>query len=183
MTERPILMSGPMINAIFDGRKTQTRRVVKPQPKWKAHNGVLAFDDRVNRGIHCPYGQPGDRLWVRETWAQHPDEAGIIWRATDPGWDDNDYGIKWKPSIFMPRWASRITLEVTSVRVERVQDITPRDVVAEGIYHEPGEWGPDEAYDHLIKGFAHLWDQINAKRGYSWDANPWVWVIGFKVLP
>lgn len=156
-----------------------------------------------NNAIRCPYGTAGDRLWVRETWQinhvlydtgpipkTHPVEFGapvdMLYRADgefSEQFEIDEGGSVWRPSIFMPRWASRLTLEITSVRVERVQDITPRDVVAEGIYHEPGEWGPDAAYDHLIKAFAYLWNKLNAKRGYGWEINPWVWVVGFKRLP
>jgi hypothetical protein len=144
----------------------------------------------------CPYGGVGDRLWVRETWRadyEHGENTrGAIPPLVEYRADTGSHGPAdgsadtesghWKPSIHMPRWASRITLKVTSVRAEPLHAITPRDVVAEGLYHEPGEWGPDEAYDHLIKAFAYFWDQINAKRGYGWDTNPWVWVVGFELI-
>jgi len=197
MTERPILFSGPMVRAILEGRKTQTRRVVKPQP-------VVAPtpDDR------CPYGEPGTTLWVRETWASteqagfHPSDAGIVYRATDPDWSDYE-GWKWKPSIFMPRWASRITLEVTAVRVELAQEISVNDCLAEGIVGTE-QWDkvpPDSVRDHcelpmtpealdaaIEKGwgdyttaaFHDLWDSINKKRGFGWAENPWVWVVEFR---
>lgn len=195
MKERPILFSALMVRAILADEKTQTRRVVKPQPdiidsdgnarKYKplevVLNGELVVmhgppdDPRdaryVDRPIPCPYGMVGDRLWVRETWAWHPDCGGAIYRATDPGWDDNDYGIKWRPSIFMPRWASRLTLEVVSVRVERVQDISAADKEAEGLHENQG-YGP--------AAFESLWNEINGKRGYGWEVNPWVWRVEFK---
>jgi hypothetical protein len=211
MKERPILMTGPLVCATLDDRKTKTRRVIKPQPPRQLfgidqndfNTWVLASRDNPDEpdwsfSIHCPYGRVGDRLWVRETWAHVPATA---YRAstgvpqtrdpTDPdhaaiyraGWDRSAPGTRWRPSIHMPRWASRLTLEITDIQVERVQQITPRDVVAEGLYHEPGAWGPDEAYDHLIKAFAHLWDAINAKRGYAWEMNPWVWVVSYKRAP
>lgn len=210
--ERPILMTGPLVVATLDDRKTNTRRVIVPQPEyssllegggWIWNNGrvMLGASDGLFQAEmikHCPYGGVGDRLWVRETFAIVPATAyrasagvcqtinpsdhddAVIYRAT---WDRSNPGTRWRPSIHMPRWASRLTLEITDVRVERVQDITPRAVVTEGLYQEPGEWGPDEAYDHLIKGFAHLWDQINAKRiGCSWQDNPWVWSIHYKPI-
>jgi hypothetical protein len=187
MKERPILMRGPLVVATLEDRKWKTRRVITPQPPRQLFRvdqndfnaWVLASRDNPDEpdwsfSIRCPYGSVGDRLWVRETWAQHPDEAGIIWRATDPGWDDNDYGIKWKPSIFMPRWASRLTLEITDIQVERVQQITPADKEAEGLNESQG-YGP--------AAFESLWNEINAKRGYSWGENPWVWVISYKRVP
>lgn len=134
----------------------------------------------------CSFGQPGDRLWVRETWADYTHNivsnngVGIasttrpIYRADD---DSSLYDVRWKPSIHMPRWASRITLEVTEVRVERVQEITEDDVLAEGITHE---FYMTEAA--RIGEYRDLWNHLNAKRGYGWDANPWVWVIRFGPL-
>jgi hypothetical protein len=185
MKERPILFSGPMVQAILDGRKTQTRRVVKPQPEYWEQTGGYHYplDKKPYRGApvgrvrsideyRCPYGQPGDRLWVRETWHQY---AGgeVIYRA-DYGPESYQAGAKgWRPSIFMPRWASRITLEITGVRVERVQDISADDARAEGV----------SAPDVLPRSkFATLWDSINAKRGYGWDMNPWCWCVEFKAV-
>lgn len=145
MKERPILFSGEMVRAILEGRKTQTRRVLKPQPKvdgkyllWSP-NKNFHFDgrlDQISWGIEdaCPYGKFGDRLWVRETWVSGTMNGGDIWyryRATDE--KDVLEGTKWKPSIFMKRHASRILLEVVSVRVERLQDISEEDAEAEGI--------------------------------------------------
>ena len=197
MKERPILFSGEMVQAILDGRKTQTRRVIKPQPKLYSamhrFNTFIQWKDIDAKEIfavifiasHCPYGQPGgDRLWVRETWAELcatdelSGEVDLAYKAT--GWPDGEFGPDrngkgWRPAIFMPRWASRITLEVTGVRVERLQDISYEDAEAEGAPIEGGS-----IVQNRRIGFEHLWDSINAKRGYGWDANPWVWVIKFR---
>ncbi len=205
--ERPIIMSAGSMRAILDGRKTQTRRVIKPQPEFVWGQGIRNSDPehyaahvRFPGGssgpdpwITCPYGLPGDHLWVRETWgAVWPDEypvplseCRIEYRAdlpdgcTDqPGeWPAEDArgdpeAPKWRPSIFMPRWASRITLAIVGVRVKRLQDISGTDACAEGITPvDPG--GP-------VRQFADLWDALNAKRGHGWDVNPWVWVIEFR---
>lgn len=183
MKERPIIFSGEMVRAILEGRKTQTRRVVKPQP-WPVEtvdterHVIVSHPDKL-RVPPCPYGQPGDRLWVRETW-WHP-------RATEAHIDNVAYRAdgempchlvetNWRPSIHMPRWASRILLEVTDVRVERVQDISEADVQAEGCTGSP--FGP--MGDAVL--FPRVWDSINAKRGHDWDTNPWVWVVSFRVL-
>jgi hypothetical protein len=197
MRERPILFSAPMVRALLTGTKTQTRRVVKVHivasmdpPRGKAD--VEAWYPFVELGdgsfvsvtTLCPYGQPGDRLWVRETFSRHVDESGFgsdktIYRA-----DGERDGMLWTPSIHMPRWASRITLEVTGVRVERLQDISEADAVAEGIVMEPeGYWGIEGAdEDHLRStpeiAYRNLWESINGPG--SWDANPWVWVVEFK---
>ena len=166
--ERPIIFSGEMVRAILDGRKTQTRRVIKPQ-----------------RDYCCLYGKPGDRLWVRETWCLGDDLDGneaIYFRADAP---PGDY--IWSPSIHMHREASRITLEVTDVRVERVQEISADDAEAEGIPTHVVEHtfrkcyrGAGERAAKRIEYFSRLWDNLNAKRGYGWDANPWVWVVAFR---
>lgn len=194
MKERPILFSGEMVRAILDGRKTMTRRVIKPQPRltpsglWMRSGpceerllyGTIRHEDGSTDKIHewhdSPYGQPGDRLWVRETFAcLEPLARTPIIYAADRG--PKDY--RWRPSIHMPRWASRITLEIAAVRVERVQDITEKDVEAEGLSLQPWS-GEGPAGWPKTAGFAQLWDSLNAKRGYGWDANPWVWVISFK---
>lgn len=191
MKERPILFSGPMVRAILDGTKTQTRRVVKPQFAADAipvempatdpaggwvvpgHSGVWWCDAAANPDDvrRCPYGQPGDRLWVREAWARTRVFGAemVVYREGD---NRTDYGGPWKPSIHMPRWASRITLEITSVRVERLQDISEADAIAEGVYTDPAS----PAYD----AYAQLWDEINGPG--SWAANPWVWVLEFRRL-
>ncbi len=179
MKERPIIFSTPMVRAILDGRKTMTRRVMKPQPEdYPYHHGLAVY--RVAK--KCPYGVPGDLLWVRETWATteqagvHPSDAEMVYRATDPDWETME-GWQWRPSIFMPRWASRLTLRITSVRAERVQDITEEDARAEGFKDVVGKYARG---DEARIWFAELWDIINAARGFGWDTNPWVWVIGFE---
>jgi hypothetical protein len=179
MKERPVLFSGEMVRAILDGRKTQTRRVVKA-PKWSKpqHAGV---------DFPCPYGAVRDRLWVREKHSvyRHPTEPVVFYWADHP----DDKALKWKPSIHMPRWASRITLEITDVQVETVQGISEDDAFAEGIRLPVS---PDKKPLLMVTGsrpirewtarayFAELWDRINAKRGYGWDKNPWTWVIKFN---
>lgn len=202
MKERPILFKGEMVRAILDGRKTQTRRVVKkPVDEWRivafnfqgasGRNYVLLQDaDRTYRGFPCPYGKPGDQLWVRE---KHAICGPNVWYAAEcdnaPAWevceypDGSNYDGKWRPSIHMPRWASRITLEVTGVRVEGVQDITDRDALFEGIdyYAPPKNSEAYGAWDMMSpsEGFMHLWDSINGKK-YPWESNPFVWVVEFK---
>lgn len=198
---RPILFSGAMVRAILEGRKTQTRRVIKPE--WSR---CLDLDDEADRAkavAQCPYGLPGGRLWVRETWAASLDSDGdmqepIIYRAT---YDESLYGplaprfdarateiwdtvgnTGWRPSIHMPRAYSRITLEIASVRVERVQDISEADAQREG--WDFSNVDPYTTYDPVRQSkarewFAALWDGINDARGYGWQANPWVWVVEF----
>jgi len=196
-----------MVRALLEGRKTQTRRVVKQLQGMDPADVRLArtqggYPDGVRPvwecdfcepdifSTPCPYGQPGDRLWVRETWQsvpfgphrdwpgcpdlrpQKPSEwnrtAVVIWRA-----DGEMPGSEiWRPSIHMPRWASRITLEITGVRVERVQEISEADMYAEGLDRAP--------YGDPSAGFQVLWDEINGSRGYGWASNPWVWVLEFQ---
>lgn len=176
--ERPILFSGPMVRAILDGRKTQTRRIVKPQPKGTPELGGfgrLWFDGRDD--MNCPHGLPGDRMWVRETFAIVNKDCGPVAVYCADGEFQPDYiGHRWSPSIHMPRWASRISLEVISVRVERLCGITEADAKAEGA--EPSIVGAD--LDHLKyrAGFQTLWESINGDG--SWALNPWVWVLEFK---
>lgn len=183
MKERPIIFSTEMVRAILEGRKTQTRRVIKPQ----AHHYVSdllqpflfypckegeAFGD-IDKQISSPYGYPwkewkrekeNDRLWVRETYCIIDDK--IYYKS------DKDYSsmMRWKPSIFMPREASRITLEIINIRVEHVQDIPYEDRVKEGITFKPGL---------SLHEFRKLWNSIH-KRENRWEDNPWVWVIEFK---
>lgn len=198
MRERPILFSDEMVRAILDGRKSQARRVVKPQPPRTAYSEgfVLASQHRDRLGkwifsdagssptqyIGCPYGQPGDRLWVREAFAINPNVPSMGHSRTLAARhrryraDGGEPWFRWKPSIHMPRWASRITLEITGVRVERVQDITEDDAVAEG---RPRHNKPPESIS-TVEMFAASWNGLNGKRGYGWDANPWVWVIDFN---
>jgi hypothetical protein len=222
--ERPILFSAPMVRAILEGKKTQTRRLVKPQPVggdtivskgmepgWMV--GQLRDSENAWRDLRCPYGQPGDRLWVRETWSPHTAEKGIRYAVFKDGgqqYEDGVYApglkeyapgafhrVKWKPSIHMPRWASRLSLGVTSVRVERLQDITEADAIAEGATftdfgkdrwgnQHPGWTMEPPALDqvHCLGGarwaFANLINKINGPE--TWDANPWVWVVEFRRL-
>jgi hypothetical protein len=199
--ERPILMSGAMVRALLDGSKTQTRRLCKPMNLWVVQDcrEVRMIDGKPfhflkgatspMEELRSPYGQPGDRLYVRETFLYvgpgsgsdlpsyreeraNPEnhKASNCWfRASQP-----DETLVWTPSIHMPRWASRITLEVTGVRIERLQDISAQDAWAEGIPHSP-DVDPGHEYQEL-------WDSLNAVRGYGWDANPWVWVVEFRKI-
>ena len=225
MRERPILFSGEMVSAILAGTKSQTRRVITPQPlsSWMEHGDLVdacdgpygrVFASRADLWRHyyktwphpdtgallhrkrfwikhpehdteikCPYGQPGDRLWVREKWAHEDSWYGketVSFKncyVPDRGYTWITYAAdivspaevpdRWRPSIFMPRWASRLTLEVRSVRVERLNDITDTDARAEGTA------GRD--------AYQSLWDRINAKRA-AWASNPWVWVVEFRRL-
>ena len=234
--ERPIIMSGEMIRAILDGRKSMTRRVVKPMPfidyptgfrlqqEYKLdHHPKCSFVQagmlcdcqaiyepwKAERIEACPYGKPGGRLWLRETWAiadiydkdsgnegQMPFELGkttrgiSIWYKAggEKAYKASVRG-RWRSPIYMPRAASRITLEVTGVRVERVNQISEADCIAEGISYWQDNVGPCFG---LIPGkatnrtgyaaFARLWNTINQKRGYGWDQNPFVWCISFKVV-
>ena len=187
--ERPILFSTDMVRAILDGRKTQTRRVIKPADLEKS---TLEYGD-CTKGLVCPYGRPGDRLWVRETFLEFVPEHRLpsryAYRADVISQDCElarqayikaGYPYKWKSSRFMPRAACRLILEITSVSVETVKDISPEAAAAEGVVldtsrHTPGQW-------LSVTMFRELWDSINAKRGYSWESNPWVWVVKFKAL-
>lgn len=233
--ERPILFSCAMVRAILDGRKTQTRRVMKPQPprddedgdyeygntppKCEWYEATIVGKDGEERpgptifgayydewGIKCPFGGPGDRLWVRETWS--PDHAAFfpnyqdIYRADSHVDVENGLAyspeakshflFRWRPSIHMPRRACRIILEITSVRVERVQQISEADAMAEGIIKLPatgrfviakGGQYFDNTWRTAREAFQVLWDSINAaKRGFGWKDSPWVWVIGYKRL-
>jgi hypothetical protein len=213
MNEHPILFSGPMIQAILAGHKTQTRRVLNPQPIWIGDHATGHWHLEGFEGEHLVYGGPfnpieyakypygswfahsnspygvvGDRLWVRETGWERPDLTPKMTREGADTWPrymydaDNcdhdqlrEWGWKRRPSIFMPRWASRITLEITGLRVERVQDISEEDAIREGVEtKEP---------NHVVGAryrFGQLWNSINAKRNFGWDVNPWVWVVEFK---
>jgi hypothetical protein len=179
--ERPILFSGAMIRAIIDGRKSQTRRVMKPQPDYVCgHDNEEVW--RGNKVIACPYGIPKDRFWCRETWAQ--DLEGEVFYAADhlsmPSTIE-----KWRPSIFMPRSISRITLEIVDIRVQRLQDISEEYAKAEGVENLGGLWRDYQlrTLDHFEtarESFRSLWDSINKKRGYPFESNPWIYVISFK---
>lgn len=219
MKERPILFSAPMVRAILDGSKTQTRRALRIQPldvllmkedkagvEWV---GLMQREPEPKGTVfRCKFGKPGDRLWVRETW-QGPllGTAGdykafnaggqkaiqkpecCVYRATDTlnAVDDDGRELGWRPSIHMPRWASRILLEITGVRVERLQDISEEDAAAEGIHYDRtipfnGPWfiEPSDPQGYLLASSCYqaLWEQINGPG--SWNANPWVWVVEFK---
>jgi hypothetical protein len=171
---KPILFSTDMVKAILEGRKAQTRRVVKPQPKYDYYKfdhldviGLAVFTDGTV--VKCPYGKVGDKLWVRETWYQYAD-GRVLYRASD---NSQNY-FSWRPSIFMPRWASRITLEITGIRVERLQEITYEGCEREGFRLDVmGNW------DRARLWYKDLWDKLNPK--HNWDSNPFVWVIEFKV--
>lgn len=232
MKERPFI--DPMVAAILAGRKTQTRRVMKPQPhpdflargvvavtpQWPLQDGVRWFmADGLSELIRCPYGVPGDRPWVRETWNYTHDlteaesakrteifrrfnageitdiVAGALSLPTGSGkrramyaadfgdWAYNvDSDLHWRPSIHMPRWASRITLEITGVRVDRLQEISEEDAGAEGV--EPVIHGGILVDEECFKrGFQKTWAEINGKRpGCAWADNPWVWCLSFKVV-
>lgn len=218
MKERPILFSPPMVRAILAGRKTMTRRVVKlPEiisepgdadatsvgwldhhesgPGW--HGWMTEYPEEGSLRLRCPFGQPGERLWVRESFsgprcmdaqggcaAAPPSKWGDgsrIWYWADGNPDAGDW-TKPRPGIHMPRWASRITLEVTGVRVERLQEISYDDCIAEGIKQRwtcinPG--AGSYAHDNEVDAdYRRLWNEINGAG--SWEANPWVWVLSFK---
>lgn len=182
MKERPIVFCGDMVDALLHRRKTQTRRIVTRLLKVGAITefsiSPFPYDYRFRDGhqhindvraeyilARCPYGQPGDRLWVREAWGI--DDQQIVYKA------DGQYdGFAWQPAIFMPRQASRITLEIKSVCITPLQHMSDSDCKAEGI----------DIVDYPEFSYIAYWDSLNAKRGYSWLSNPLVWVIQFKVV-
>ncbi len=219
MTDRPILYSGPMVRAILADRKTQTRRLVKvgdtieerdDGTRWPYFKTWTHGDDG-SPWAACPYGAPGDRLWVRETWRYHDwtedGQPWIAYRADDsaalcedvtPEWcdrveaawatlsDPRNTAIdgrardrKWRPAIFMPRWASRLTLAVVSVRVERLQAITEEDAIAEGVDPAPFCKAGRPGDQLHVEAYEDLWDTLNAKRA-PWSSNPWVWRVEFR---
>lgn len=219
MKEIPILFSTPMVQAIQENRKDKTRRLnnlqeinLKPDDwifqGWVNDSKQLkAFFENKNtplvQSVKCPW-KPGDRLWVRETWAWNPsrnceqecmscktvwkDEMGCFaYRASVDNIVADEW--KWKPSIHMPKSAARIWLEVTDVRVERLQEITVEDVISEGLEADNEIRNPDLSTHESIKNwnlawahhvFRELWDHLNAKRGYGWETNPWLWVVSFR---
>lgn len=231
MRERPILFNNAMVRAILDGSKWQTRRPVKPQPVQHGHETMrpeprdggrwvwMAYPSSpiafATGDMRCPFGAPGEFLWVRECWAKvdynacdgmdrddfvwctkpgdiAPGGHPVIYRATCGGfeWDDRPES-RWRPSIHMPRWASRLTLRVTDVRIERLQDITEEDARAEGVRKDDAAVVIDadgkirSDLSHTYRGaFAAAWDSIYGKRDpstpESWTANPWVWVVSFE---
>ena len=249
MNERPILMCAEMVRATLEDRKTNTRRVMMPQPEHLQHyvfRGKVLYegehrmwcwkdlvldniwdfpngDDRKELAGACPYGAPGDQLWVKESWgiggarlvdpclnyqadgAQRPViRMNGEWRIGGHRPTNTDLlapGDGWRNAMFMPRWASRITLEISEVRVQRLQEISGKDSDAEGCrvlcdpeghpflcisdklrphVFSPKKWEDWNEDDYLRFEFARLWDSINAKRGFSWEANPWAWAITFK---
>lgn len=221
MVERPILFSAPMVRALLAGTKTQTRRLLRAQPSahhWETLPGyelkranMISVNDRCAIKFYhsipynpqwdtaldwllCPYGQPGDHLWVRENGWERPSlsqrelrEGADTWPPYEYDaepimcWEDGElkrYGWKRRPSIHMPRWASRITLEVTDVRVQRLKDISAGDAMAEG-------WPGKDATPPIHAAspwawYASLWDDINGAG--SWNSSPWVWAVSFKVI-
>lgn len=189
MREKPILFSGPMVKAILDKRKTMTRRVIKVDDpdNWKVSIAGTSIVRTFPYDVRLSRYEVGDILWVRETWARlnddyHPDDKGSIYvyKADHITGNDGPDLIKWKPSIFMPRAAARIFLRVTNIRVERLQEILCGDMRREGCIPSTVTGGQYQQWqrDYWIP----LWDAINAKRGYGWNENPWVWVIEFKVV-
>lgn len=227
MKDRPILFSAPMVRAILAGHKTQTRRLVKvgdtieerdDGTRWPYFTTWTHGDDG-SPWASCPYGEPGNRLWVRETWRYADwtedgqpwiryaaDDARRLCERVTPEWaarvadiwaelssaenvavDGRAADRKWRPSIFLPRWASRLTLAVTAVRVERLQEISEDDAQAEGVDRyaaacDHPRFGCDEigclGVTHRAS-YAALWDDINGDRA-AWASNPWVWVVEFK---
>jgi hypothetical protein len=192
MKERPILMSTPMVKALLEGRKTQTRRIVKfkylPEIGGAYGETVMIYGKTGQHYMPCPYGSIGDILWVRETWLIFNGMYGYKAEVTS----EEAKKYKWKPSIFMPKKACRLKLKITNIRVERLQEITEDDAIAEGI-----EWGlhmilnrprfrnyysyPKDGgawYHDPRDSYKSLWESINGKG--SWEKNPWVWVIEFK---
>lgn len=212
MKERGILMSGDNPKLILDGSKTQTRRIVKLPKKWKLSIAIVKtiaffqdigflaqFTNNGGGNIPCPYGVAGDRLWVRETWAAPtcydgekprdlPDALAegdeIIYRAKSPDYRVKELGSFWRSPYHMPRWASRITLEITKVRVERLQDISEAAAKAEGVQPQCkccyGLIPCSTSEPTWIHAYRQLWDSINGKG--VWDKNPWVWVLEFAVV-
>jgi len=199
MTDRPIIFSAPMVRALLDGRKTQTRRVLgKTSGRVNIFNAEIAWADSYVmdpgnaewRARYTPYA-PGDRLYVREAIDKASDRDGVFYRADYEAQHGDATGLGWRPSIHMPRWASRLTLTVTEVRVQRLQDISEADAVAEGIerlksgrgFYDPtvshaavrfGEWTSTAR-----QGFCRLWNSLHGPD--AWDANPWVVALTFNV--
>lgn len=224
MNAKPILFSAPMIRALLSGAKTQTRRMLRPQPEPHEWQGMRGYSLEwrnphdfmwllvhripqnpvpIGRRFRCPYGAPGDLLWVRETWqaADGNKRAARIVSQPRPdfGWVEyaatcDDCPSRWRPSIHMPRWASRLTLRITDVRVQRLQDISEKDAIAEGVegaFVEDGRYwrnyglSDEEAacspmLNFPTESFRTLWESINGKG--SWGTNPWVWALTFDVL-
>ena len=225
--ERPIIFSGEIVKAILDGKKTMTRRVVKSgfigqyehahiinQSSDKSREGKAYFYDKPvgsmvlsSQLVSNPYGNIGDRLWVRETWQEIGPDCLLTYKATYPSdlyakrpelenvpplASLKDRGYLWKSPMFMPRWASRILLEITDIRVERLNDISEADCEKEGFRFYPlsricfkpcSTKHPSGHGSNNYKSiFGEYWDTLNAKKGYQWSSNPWVWVVEFKVV-
>lgn len=185
MKETGLMFKAPLVRAILEGRKTQTRRIAKPVRHPDLGNvyspGALVLEHEPQHVINraCPYGKPGDRIYVRETFSQHPDWGQLAFRADGEEFEDADGWLwepKWMPSIHMPKELARIWLEITGVRVERLQEITPDNCIAEGAWPvEQRELGRGH---EAVSAFRELWEST----GGDWAANPWVWVVDFKVL-
>lgn len=218
MTDRPILFSGPMVRALLDGRKTQTRRMMKPQPAgissatrfMSASWEIVPESSRCSVDFKAPAYRPGDHLWVREAWRTWtsvdkfspanlrggaPDCLGLspasIWYEATPNVDvgagplESEVG-RLRAGMHMPRWASRLTLTVTDVRVQRLQEINGADAEAEGVFRHVAEYSLDKVFRGeraatAIAYYRELWDKLNADRGYGWETNPWIVAITFTV--
>ncbi|MGA4742422.1 hypothetical protein ACPC5Q_03530 [Acinetobacter junii] len=202
MKERPILFSTPMVQAILSGQKTQTRRIVNKAPTTEINHRLIALNNgwnwqvdqqgivptmhrEIDNPMVCPFGQVGDRLWVRETFASGLcTKSGYAYRAThkaedlEEGWFET---IKWTPSIHMPRTACRLILEITNIRIERLNDITSEDAKAEGFDYSTHPSAIEMGYAIGAKtNFRVTWEQIYGQN--EWNKNPWVWVVEFKVI-
>ena len=211
MKERPILFSTPMVQAILAGTKTQTRRIVKKAPTTEINHRLIALDNgwnwqvdqqgvvptmhrEIDNPMVCPYGQIGDQFWVRESWYQkgtvgrsYPDDdeyqffghkqAAYVADGDAP----KDWTVRKRPSIHMPRWASRLQLEITNIRIERLNDISSEDAKAEGFDYSTHPSAIEMGYAIGAKtNFRFTWEQIYGQN--EWNKNPWVWVIEFKVI-
>ena len=194
MSEKPILFSAPMVRAILNGSKTVTRRVVKDTGLYaidaSIHGEAVAKRELVCLATQCPYGQPGDRLWVREAFSNlalpgYPE--CFVYRADGTHSDGDGIGdslpdgCRWKPSIHMPRKACRMELEITSVRCERLQSITEEQAKAEGVELHCTDRACLYCHGYTARqAFQELWTSINGQE--SWDANPWVWAVSFRKI-
>jgi len=204
---RQMLFSGPMVRSLLSGTKTKTRRIIKvPEfveeasdgsPHWQPRRCGAGWeflewstDYALTHPLRCPYGQRGERLWVRERWA-----TDVVWDTVAPrdipvgqpiwydgtGFPERKFALcgRWRASIHMPRWASRITLEIADVRVERLNEISGNDVLAEGVDNGKANAAMGARWDNMQRmAFGELWEEIHGPG--SWGANPWVWVISFK---
>lgn len=201
MRELPIIFPEETISAILDGVKTQTRRLkglTEQKSDWAfavsaRNDGNYMMLKGLSQVIHlsCPYGQPGDRLWVRETWCvdkkydsykpSEIEDCAFVWySATDNMNKTSAIPGKWRPSVYMPRWASRIILEIDKIRLERLQDITLNEINAEGTPYTLNE--KKRPFGSRREQFQRFWDAYYAKKGFPWVLNPFVWVIEFKVI-